>query len=188
MNVNSLWHQWPAVMVGLTWTFSRAQEVCGRMLINNVILVFPCVWPESQEADQHLCALSHLFHHTCTFVTVHVLCIMGQIIQCSPPLLQPMRPSPPSPYQAYHAQPFLLVKSNIQQKETSAQWENALIIHDHLSIQDLVWVADVAFHIRRCETAKLLNGSFFSVLYYQSFCIIYNNASLFHFIHFSSSQ
>lgn len=46
-------------------------------------------------------------------------------------------------------QPFMLARSGGggSQKETSAHWENALIIHDHLTIQDLVWAAYVAFHI-----------------------------------------
>lgn len=48
--------------------------------------------------------------------------------------------------QAYLAPPFILVR-NARQKETSAQWENALIIHDHLTIQDLVCMAYVVFLI-----------------------------------------
>lgn len=49
----------------------------------------------------------------------------------------------------FRVQPFMLARSGGggSQKETSAHWENALIIHDHLTIQDLVWAAYVAFHI-----------------------------------------
>lgn len=53
-------------------------------------------------------------------------------------------------HQAYLTLPFILVRSTLQ-KETSAQWENALIIHDHLTIQDLVCVAYVVFLISVCQ-------------------------------------
>ena len=70
-------------------------------------------------------------------------------------------------HQAYLARPFILARSSVQQKETSAQWENALIIHDHLTIQDLVCVAYVAFLISARQPHLLIAVSLLL------FCILY---------------
>lgn len=72
-------------------------------------------------------------------------------------------------HQAYLARSFILARSSVQQKETSAQWENALIIHDHLTIQDLVCAAYVAFLISACQPHLLMAVSLllFCILYLQ---------------------
>lgn len=72
-------------------------------------------------------------------------------------------------HQAYLAQPFILARSSVRQKETSAQWENALIIHDHLTIQDLVCAAYVAFLISARQPHLLMAVSLllFCILYLQ---------------------
>lgn len=72
-------------------------------------------------------------------------------------------------HQAYLARPFILARSSVRQKETSAQWENALIIHDHLTIQDLVCAAYVAFLISARQPHLLMAVSLllFWILYLQ---------------------
>lgn len=130
---------------------SRPQGLQVGMLINNVIVVCLCVLGEGRKAwgiDQHLFAYCETLHYICTRVIVHACCITGQSIQSFSLLLfYPVRPPLLFFQQAYRDQPLILARSSIQQKETSAQWENALIIHDHLTIQDLVCVAYVAFLI-----------------------------------------
>lgn len=132
------------------YSLSRPQGLQVGMLINNVIVVCSCVWGEGREAwgtDQHLFAYCETLHYICTCVIVHAYCITGHSIQSSSLLLYPMRPPLLFLHQAYRAQPLSLARSSVRQKETSAQWENALIIHDHLTIQDLVCAAYVAFLI-----------------------------------------
>lgn len=71
--------------------------------------------------------------------------------------------------QAYLAWPFILARSSVWQKETSAQWENALIIHDHLTIQDLVCAAYVVFLISARQPHLLMAVSLllFCILHLQ---------------------
>lgn len=69
-------------------------------------------------------------------------------------------------------QPFMLARSGGgSQKETSAHWENALIIHDHLTIQDLVWAAYVAFHISAATGLPHL-FAFFSAALIVVYCFL----------------
>lgn len=72
-------------------------------------------------------------------------------------------------HQPYLARPFILARSSIRQKETSAQWENALIIHDHLTIQDLVCAAYVVFliSVRQPHLLTAVSLLLFCILYLQ---------------------
>lgn len=147
------------------YSLSRPQGLQVGMLINNVIVVCSCVLGEGREAwgiDQHLFAYCETLHYA--------YCITGHSIQ-SPSLLLPLPNETPALFlhQAYRAQPFGLARSSVRQKETSAQWENALIIHDHLTIQDLVWAAYVAFliSVRQPHLLMAVSLLLFCILYLQ---------------------
>ena len=110
--------------------------------------------------DQRLCAycetLHYVYAHVCDCAHM-VYCITGHSIQSSAPLLlHTARPPLHFSTRLIFAQPFILARSSARQKETSAQWENALIIHDHLTIQDLVCAAYVAFLISARQTHLLM--------------------------------
>lgn len=98
------------------------------------------------------------WYYICTCVIVHTCYTVFQATRSpiffSCPLLSNKTPTL-FLHQAYLTLPFILVRSALQ-KETSAQWENALIIHDHLTIQDLVCVAYVVFLISVCQPHLLV--------------------------------
>lgn len=94
------------------------------------------------------CVHCETLHYICMRVIVHTHCIMGHNIQSFFPSSPPPGDSPSLLlHHPYRGRPLILARSGVGQKETSAHWENALIIHDHLTIQDLLWPAYVAFHI-----------------------------------------
>lgn len=75
------------------------------------------------------------------------------------------------PCQAYLFLPFILERRSTRQKETSAHWENALIIHDHLTIQDsLCGICGVS---HKSVSATLVNGFFFLVQLFFFLCVSY---------------
>lgn len=104
---------------------------------------------------------------SCTHVILYCWSQASNLLPLSSSSIQ-WDPRPPTPFlhQAYLALPFILVRRrSARQKETSAQWENALIIHDHLTIQYLVCVAYVAFLISVCQADLLMAVSFRWFLY-----------------------
>ena len=170
----------PCSWVGphLRHSLSRLQRLPVGKLVNNVGAVRSCVfgWGRVGEArgiDLRLCAyfetLHYVYAHVCDCAHM-VYCITGHSIQSSAPLLlHPVRPPLRFSTRLIFAQPFILARSSARQKETSAQWENALIIHDHLTIQDLVCAAYVAFLISARQPHLLMAVSLllFCVLYLQ---------------------
>lgn len=145
MNGSSSQYQRPDEKSGLAIVSPDLRGSQVGTLINNVIVVcLMCFGGRVKKLRTLIRTCVHFLrflHHTRTSVPAHAQRILGQSVQSSALLFQPMEQPCLSLHQAYHAQPFIL------QKETSAQWEKALIIHDHLTIQDLVCVAYVALHI-----------------------------------------
>lgn len=171
--VSKLLVYWHSSRVGPRhYSLSRLQRHQLGMLVNNVSAACLSVLGEGHEArsiDQ--CILCMLWdHYICMCVW---LCTRG-ILYYRPQhpifILSPLL-SNETPtlflHQAYLAQPFILARSCVWQKETSAQWENALIIHDHLTIQDLVCAAYVVFLISACQPHLLMAVSLLL------FCILY---------------
>lgn len=147
MNGSSLQHRWPEEKLCFARVSLDLRGAQVGTLINNVIVVWlVCFGGRVKKRRTYIIGTCVPFlrflHHTRTSVPARALHILGQSVQSSALLFQPMELECLFLHQAYHAQPFTL------QKETSAQWENALIIHDHLTIQDLVCVAYVVLHIR----------------------------------------
>lgn len=146
------------------------------MLVNNLSAVCSCVLGEGQESwgtDQRVCAYCETLHYICICVCIYVWLCTHSILYYRPQhpifFLSPLYNETPTLFlhQAYLARPLILARSSVQQKETSAQWENALIIHDHLTIQDLVCAAYVAFLISARQPHLLIAVSLLL------FCVLY---------------
>lgn len=131
---------WQCSQVGCCWhSLSRFQGFQVGMSMSLVALISTCV---------HIVRLCIIYACVCVWLYTHgVLYYRPQHPIYSPFFSLATETPTLFLHQAYLAPPFILMRSSIRQKETSAQWENALIIHDYLTIQDLVCAAYVVFLI-----------------------------------------